>query len=316
MIAKKKGNFRVIPYSEAYEEALLELERVSPQGFLMKLETLRTQFLSRATLFDAYAAYLVLGENDKIIASGIGAQVPLCLHNTTHQAGFGFDMLVDSAYQNMGVGRELARYVKEHFFMPRGLSRQFTILKASNMPMLHILSKSYRSTSLYQFLYLTFPTARTIRIDSDAIGDYSFGVDLLSGKDRLADYYQITDSGLGLWHTYKIYQLRVKFVNPVLSGGLRLGNRLIRTNKFVPETGAVLKTVTLFNLNKDNIHTLPEVSLQLYQQGINYMQICCQPSDAVYRALHKSALNAFSHYLVSTEALNPSEELRVDVRCL
>lgn len=316
MIVKKKYNFRVVPYSPEHEESLLKLERLSPQGFMVKLEIERPHYLSRAVLFDDYAAFVALGQDDDVIAGGIGAQVPMCIRGKLHQTGYGFDVLVNQAYRNLGIGRAIANNFREHFFKPNGLSRQFTTLRAGNMPMLHLLSRSYRNTYLYEFLYLTFPTARTIRVENLDIGQPSFGVDLLSGHDRLKDYYERTENELGLWHTHKVYQLRVKSVSPVLSGGLWLGNRFIRTNKYVPETGSVIKVATLFNLNKDNIHSLPAVSLQLYKEGINYFQICCQPHDAVYRSLHKSAINAFSYNVVSTQELNAPEPFILDVRCL
>jgi hypothetical protein len=316
MIAKKKNGFRIVPYSLEHEQALLEIERMSPQGFMVKLEILRDHFLSRAELFDDYAAFVALGQDNKVLAGGIGAMAPMLINGELHQTGYGFDVLVDTSARNRGIGRDLATCVRKRFFEPKGLKHQFTTLRAGNLTMLNLLSKSYRDPFLYEFLYLTFPTARTLRVENAAIGEPIFGVSLLSDNDKLSDYYEVTESGLGLWHTHQVYQLKVKSVSPVLSGGLWLGNRFIRTNKYVPLVGSVLKTTTIYNLNQDNIHTLPEVSLQLYRQGINYMQICCQPNDAVYHALQKSALNAFSHYVVSTEELKPDESLILDVRCL
>lgn len=316
MIAKKKNGFRIVPYSLEHEQALLEIERLSPQGFMVKLETIRSNFLSRAELFDDYAAFVALAPDNTVLAGVIGAQAPILIKGELHQTGFGFDVLVDANARNRGIGRDLATCVRKRFFEPKGLKCQFTTLRAGNLTMLHLLSKSYQNTNLYEFLYLTFPTARTLRIENATIGEPLFGASLLSDDEKLSSFYEVTESGVGLWHTHQVYQLKVKSVNPVLSGGLWLGNRFIRTNKYVPLVGSLLKTTTIYNLTKDNIHTLPEVSLQLYKRGINYMQICCQPNDAVYHALQKSALNAFSHYVVSTKALNPKEPLTIDVRCL
>ncbi|MBX0331900.1 GNAT family N-acetyltransferase [Pontibacter sp. HSC-14F20] len=316
MMAKKKKGFKIVPYRPEHEQALLEIERLSPQGFMVKLETVRSGFLSRAALFEDYTAFSAIDPDGKVLAGVTAAQVPMLLNGEKQATGFGFDVLVDPTVRNRGIGRELATCVRKRFFEPKELTRQFTTLRAGNLTMLNLLSKSYRNTFLYEFLYLTFPTARTIRVENTAIGEPTFGVSLLSKSDKLSDYHEVMDSGLGLWHTHQVYQLKVKSVNPVLSGGLWLGNRFVRTNKYVPLVGSMLKTTTIYNLTPDNIHTLPEVSLQLYKQGINYMQICCQPSDAVYHALQKSALNAFSHYIVSTEQLNRDEPLTLDVRCL
>ncbi len=316
MIAKKKKGFRIVPYRPEHEQALLDIERRSPQGFMVKLETVRQCFLSRAELFDDYAAFVALSPEDKVLAGVVGAQAPMRINGELHQTGFGFDVLVDASARNRGIGRDLATCVRKRFFEPKGLKRQFTTLRAGNLTMLHLLSRSYRNTYLYEFLYLTFPTARTLRVENASIGTPLFGAALMSDDEKLSDFYEVTESGLGLWHTHRIYELKVKSVNPVLSGGLWLGNRFIRTNKYVPLVGSMLKTTTIYNLTEDNIHTLPEVSLQLYKRGINYMQICCHPNDAVYQALQKSALNAFSHYVVSTEEFDPDEPLTLDVRCL
>ncbi|MDX5419998.1 MAG: GNAT family N-acetyltransferase [Hymenobacteraceae bacterium] len=316
MISKKKDTFQIVPYSPIYEEDLLALERMSTQGFLVKLEMLRPNFLSRAKTFKKYGAYVVLDEDSNPVACGVGAEVPLIWKGVLHNAGYGFDVLVDPAFRNRGIGNEIARYVATQFFIPNKLTPQFTTTKINNLPTLNLLSKSYRNTHLYEFIYLTFPTARTIRVESTNIDEVRLKVDLLSCKDELTDYYSVTESGLGLWKTYKFYQLKVKSVNPVMSGGMLLGNRLIRINKYVPVVGSVLKTVTVFNLNSGNIHTLPEVSLQLYKEGINYIQICCKPSGPIYRSLHKSAINAFSYYIVSTHEIDEQDELTLDVRCL
>jgi hypothetical protein len=316
MCPKKKNGYRIVPYRSEHEQALLEIERLSPQGFMVKLETVRDSFLSRAKLFEDYAAYVALGPEDKVLAGGIGAQAPMLINGELYQTGFGFDVLVDATMRNRGIGRDLATCVRKRFFDPKGLRRQLTTLRAGNLTMLHLLSKSYRNTYLYEFLYLTFPTARTIRVENTTTEKPIFGVSLLSDSERLSEYYTETESGIGLWHTHKMYQLKVKSVNPVLSGGLWLGNRFIRTNKYVPMVGSVIKTTTIYNITPENMHTLPDISLELYKQGINYMQICCQPNDAVYNALQKSALNAFSHYVVSTEELHPDEPLTLDVRCL
>lgn len=316
MIAKRIKGFKVVPYRPEHEQALLAIEHQTPQGFMVKLETVRSKFLSRAALFEEYTAFTAIGPDEKVLAGVTAVQAPVRINGELLQTGFGFDVLVDAAAQNMGIGQELATCVRKRFFEPKGLTRQFTTLRAGNLTMLNLLSKSYRNTFLYQFLYLTFPTARTIRAENANIGEPTFSVSLLCDGDKLSDYYEVTAGGLGLWHTHQVYQLKVKSVNPVLSGGLWLGNRFVRTNKYVPLVGSMLKMTTIFNLNQHNIHTLPEVSLQLYKRGINYMQICCQPSDAVYHALQKSALNAFSHYIVSTVELKPAEPLTLDVRCL
>ncbi|GGG15268.1 GNAT family N-acetyltransferase [Pontibacter amylolyticus] len=316
MMAKKNKGFKIVPYRPEHEQALLEIERLSPQGFMVKLETVRPEFLSRAALFEDHTAFVAVGPEARVLAGVTAAQAPMRIKGELQQTGFGFDVVVDPTVRNRGIGRELATCLRKRFFEPKGLTRQFTSLRAGNLTMLNLISKSYRNTFLYEFLYLTFPTARTIRVENTAIGEPIFNVSLLSDSDKLSDYYEVTESGLGLWHTHQVYQFKVKSVNPVLSGGLWLGNRFIRTNKYVPLVGSMLKTTTIYNLTQDNIHTLPEVSLQLYKQGINYMQICCQPSDAVYHALQKSALNAFSHYIVGTKELNPDEPLTLDVRCL
>lgn len=316
MATKKNKGFKVVPYRPEHEQALLEIERQSPQGFMVKLETMRPQFLSRASLFEDYTAFTAIAPDDKVLAGVTAAQVPMRINGVLEKTGFGFDAVVDPAVRNKGIGRELANCVRKRFFEPKGLAGQFTTLRAGNLTMLHLLSKSYRNTYLYEFLYLTFPTARTLRVENTTFDDPVFSVSLLSDSERLSDFHEVTESGLGLWHTHQIYQLKVKSVNPVLSGGIWLGKRFVRTNKYVPLVGSVLKTTTIYNLTRDNIHTLPEVSLELYKQGINYMQVCCRPSDPVYHALQKSALNAFSHYIVGTNELKLEEPLTIDVRCL
>ncbi|PKV75194.1 GNAT family N-acetyltransferase [Pontibacter ramchanderi] len=316
MIAKKNKGFKIVPYLPEHEQELLQIERLSSQGFMVKLETVRSRFLSRAELFEDHTAFVAVDPNNKVLAGVTAAAAPVRINGELQATGFGFDVIVDPSMRNRGIGRELATCLRKRFFEPKGLMSQFTTLRAGNLTMLHLISKSYRNTFLYEFLYLTFPTARVMRVEDTALGAPAFGVSLFSDADKLSQYYEVTENGIGLWHTHQVYQLKVKSVNPVLSGGLWLGNRFVRTNKYVPLVGSTLKTTTIFNLTLENIHTLPDVSLQLYKQGINYMQICCQPNDAIYHALQKSALNAFSHYIVSTQQLDPEVPLTLDVRCL
>ncbi|WP_018477625.1 GNAT family N-acetyltransferase [Pontibacter roseus] len=313
---RMQESFQIVPYSPEYEEALLELERTSPQGYLVKLQTVREHFHSRAQLFDDYQSYVALDQAGTPIASAIGAQVPMLHNGQLTDAGYGFNARVAPSYRNHGLGRELAAHLATHFFEPKQLRPQFTTLRTSNLPVLKLLSKSYRNTSQYEFAYLTFSTARGIKVQPVTDAKPNFHIDLLSCHTRLQDYFQMTDDGLGLWKTYQVYQLKITSISPLARASFWMENLLKNNQRVMPEPDVVLKTMTAFNLNETNIHTLPAVALQLYKEGINYLQICCQPDDYVYKALHRSALNVYGYYLVSTDKLSPKDTLTLDIRCL
>jgi GNAT superfamily N-acetyltransferase len=311
-----KDQFQIKPYAVRYEQALLELERKSPQGSLVKLEMLRHHFHSRADVFEDQQAYVCVNHRQEPLGVAIGAQVPLCLNGQHVNAGYGFDVRVSPAYRNHGIGRSLAKHLTEHFFIPRDIKFQFSTLKASNSPVLKLLAKSHRNTFLYRFTYLTLPTAGSIKVKPTSKPESGFRTELLSSQEQLSNYYHMTDSGIGLWKTYKLYKLRIMSVHPLVRAGFWIGNNLFSENKLLPPPGAVIKTVTAFNLDLSNIQALPGIARQLQAEGINYLQVCCQPHDAIYQALHQSAVNAYSYYLISTQEVKAQDKFTLDIRCL
>ena len=70
--------FQIFPYEEKYNDALMALEHLTPQGKKIKLEMLRPFFLSRSEVFERYSVFVALAQpkGDMAGVSGVSI-VPL-----------------------------------------------------------------------------------------------------------------------------------------------------------------------------------------------------------------------------------------------
>jgi len=313
----KEQDFHIIPYSEEYHDRAIQLENAVTQGNNIQLEIVKEDFLDRAKVFNKNYACLALTNDGRVIGSAIGAQTMLTINGQDIAAGIGFDTKVDPAWRSKGVGRMLAKDLYKQFFRPQGLSRNFMTAKLSNVPVLKLVSHTVSNTSLYDFVYLTIPTNKRIKKTILKETTARFGIKLFNRYGLADEYYTQLENGLGCFHTYKMYRLKIRSISWTHKQGIAVMKRL-QPSKYtsLPGVNEMLSFATLYNHTPGNINGINEVLEMLESKGIRQLLVCCRKNDAINQLLQSVAINRYSYYLVADFKLDRSDEVSLDVRCL
>jgi hypothetical protein len=313
----KAADYLLIPYSEAYNDKALSLEKGITQGRNIQLEILKDHFIDRAGVFKKYFAGVALASNSELIGSAIGAQTKIKINDIVWDTGFGLDTKVRIDWRSKGVGRKLAKYLYQEFFKPLGLTRNFMTAKLSNAPVLKLVSYAVASTWMYEFVYLTIPTVNRIKLNSTGGQKQIFGITLFNPEEVPNTYYTRLRNGLGYFHTFKMYRLKIKKVSWLFKNGMAIAKKLFPARYAgLPGEGDTISFATLFDHTPERISGINEVLEQLEAVGIRQLLVCCRKNDYIYSVLKNYSINTYSYCLVSDFSLNENDKVTIDVRCL
>lgn len=311
-------NIKIIPYEKKYDDRILKMEKGIIQGKSIQLEIIKNSFLDRATVFQKYHALIAVGSNDSFVGTCIGAQTKMAVNGVTYDVGYGFETKVTPAMRNKGVGKLMAKSIYRTFFRPEGLTKVFTTLKKSNIPIVRLLRKAIPGLWFYEFVYLTIPCKeRLSQTKTDAGKTQLFTVKLFDDHGTDPAFFCNTRNGLGYFNTFKMYQLRIEHLN--LLGKLAFWvNKKIHPRKhaLLPGIGDTIKFATLFNHTPENVLGVNEVLEDLSKNCVHFLMVCCRRNDCVFHTLKKISINSYSYYLVTDFHLSEKDAVTLDVRCL
>ncbi|MFN2438447.1 MAG: GNAT family N-acetyltransferase [Chitinophagaceae bacterium] len=314
----KLQDYYIIPYSEEYHEKACQLEHGIVQGNNIQLEIIKKNFLDRARVFKKYYCCFALNNEHNLVGSAIGAQTTIVINGKQSVAGIVFDTKVHPSFRSKGIGRMLAKDVYKQFFQPHGLSKIFITAKLSNLPVVKLSSRTVPNTWFYDFVYLTIPTNIRIKIAA-AVGEIAqqFSVQLFNHEDFSGENYTRLDNGLGYFHTYKMYRLKIKKISWLYKKGIEF-LKTMQPSKYtsLPCENDIISFTTLYNHTPQNIDGINEVLKNLELNGIKQLMVCCRRNDHIYNKLKKNSINQYSYHVVSDFYLNKNDEIAIDVRCL
>ncbi len=72
--------YKIIPYSENYEKALLALEKNAPQGNLIQLEMIKESFKRRSENFEKHQIYLAVDLKGRLLGVLAASIVPIIIN--------------------------------------------------------------------------------------------------------------------------------------------------------------------------------------------------------------------------------------------
>ena len=308
----------LIPYNAAYDEAIHQLEEFIVQGKGVQLTIMKGHFLDRSKVFKNFYACLGINNSGEPIATSIAAQTSIIINREQFDAGFAYDVKVHPDYRNRGLGRMMAKFLYKQFFRVKGLKRNFTTLKLSNVPVIRLASKAVSNIWLYHFVYLTIPcTARIKEPLMKSVDKQLFNVTLFDEQGLDASYYTSFSNALGYFHTYQMYRLKIHKIGFLISQGIRFMKKFRpRLKDYLPRENDILECVTLYNHNERNICHINELLEQLEKDGKAYLLVSCRRNDCIYNLLKKQSINTYGYYILSDFPLRERDELTIDVRCL
>ena len=309
-------SINIVPYGPTYDEAVQKLEASIVQGKQVKLKIIKDHFLDRSLAFETYFPCVAIGENGQVVGTSVGAYTDLIINGQQFKSGFVFDVKVHPAYRNNGIGRMVTSYYKA-LFTKEGLDKNFTTLKLSNTPVVKMATRALKNIWLYDFIYLTIPTARIVDVRPVLDGDTRFKVRLFDTGKLPSFYYDHFDGGLSCFYTNKLYRLRIDKISRLYNLGLKV-LKLLRPSKYalLPRETEEMSFATLFDHSRDNIHRLNEVLESLCERGVKYLLVCCRKKDAIYQYLENYSINSYGYYILSDFPLRTTDEVTLDVRCL
>ena len=310
-------DLRLVPYDQKYDDSIRELEQLVIQGKSIQLEIIKDHFLSRSIVYKKYYPCLAVDEHDTVLAIAIGAKTGIIVNGTFSDAGIGYDVKVHPRYRNKGIGRKMAKFIYKEFFVAQELSKSFITLKAFNIPVIKLVS-AVRPIWLYDFVYLTIPVKARVTKSNVTNGKKQLLSITLFHTDPLSpSYYTTFKNGLGYFHTYKMYWLKIRHIHPFLKLGLGIMKK-VQPRKYgdLPGEKTVFSFATLYNHNTQNVLYINEVLDELEKSGVNYLMVCCRKKDAIYNVLKEHSISTSSYYILSDFLLKKEDEVSIDVRCL
>lgn len=308
--------YQILPYEAKYNDALMALEKLTPQGKKVKLEMLRTKFLSRSEVFERYSIYVAVDQTKDSVVGVAGVSiVPVKYEDSFIQAGFGYDLKVEPAHRKKGLAKRFGKILVDGYLINNDISNYFITLKTGNEGAAKAVYAIPKQWYTYNFSYLTIPTFKRIKSLSTANRNQFLSTELLSRPTNADEYIIETESGLCIWKTYKTYQLKIKDMPFFMNIGAKLANLILSKEKKMPNKGDVLKFATLFNYNPENIGNINEVLEMLQNRNIQYLNVCCTEEDLTYELLSPYAMNSLPYTMLNTFEVQNGYHLTLDVRC-
>jgi hypothetical protein len=310
-----QSKFHIVPYTPEFEPALLKLERNSTQGSMIQLEMIRDNFLSRSIVFENYRVYLGLTENGELAGVTAGAIVPFERNGERENVGIGYDLKVAKKFRRQGLSKQFGSHLVNQYFLSEGIKDFFITLKTNNVQVAKAAYVIERKWHYYDFIYLTIPTYKRIKEQSEYSDNQLFKLGLFSDKEDLNKYFSRLDNGLGIWNTDLMYSIKLRKLHSLMKVFQKVGNIFSSKEKQIPGEGEILKFATLFDYNFDNFYAINEVLAKLQKANIQYLNVCCRKGDFVWDVLKPLAMNAYPYTALSTFNTNSTDKIKFDVRC-
>jgi hypothetical protein len=307
---------KLTSYHSNYDRAIADLDDSITQGRGVQLRIMKRHFLDRCVVFPKSFPCLALNNEDEVIGTAIGAETRLVVNGIRCTAGFVLDAKVHSSYRNNGVGQELAKRQKQ-WFKEEGWVKNFTTLKLSNAPVKKLSTNAIGNIWLTPFVYLTIPTNVRIPSGLRRSGTNDFSVRLFDQERLSAGYYKTFPGGLGVFHTWMMYRLKVEKLSWLYREGLGCVRKFFpKKYGALPKEKEVMEFATLFNHSKENIERINEVMQYLQAEEKLFLLVCCRKGDDMYRYLKRYSINTYEYCILSDFPLSGKDDLSIDVRCL
>lgn len=308
--------YKIIPYSESYEEALLELEKNSPQGKFIQMEMIRDCFKTRSTMFEKYQIYLAVDHKERLLGVLAAAIVPFAINGKKSNAGYCFDVRVAKHARGHGLTKKMGKYAYDHFYVPNGAPNVFLTLKKDNKAVL----KSAKIVGLklynYSFSYLTIPTYKRLNTESFQGPAEKLIITAPNNSKKLSTYLYEIAGELKIWRADLIYRLKIRKLHVSIKYLNQLLSFIRRGHSNLPNEGEELRFAMLVYRNKPSSEEINSILSYLQQHKIGYLLVACTQNSRLLTFLKPLAINCYSYMICSTFPISQNDCIELDVRCL
>lgn len=296
-------------YRPEDEAALLELERLSPQGRRLVFEMRRKKFADRAQTFQHHLIF-VAEQHSSVVGVGAVAKVPIHVDGREIPANFFFDFRVHPAFRHQGIGAALYTNLQELAWELYDTTINIATMKDNNVITKRALGRGGEARWYKAFRYLAFSTHGR---DEDVAFEYPTVTNISSGlldTSPRPDLMEITDHGSGIvWRTDQVYHLALEKISAWYRPLVWLVGRSGRYRDIVPHVGSQFSFAMICHWSK----LLPLEYLR--ERNVAAGVVIMDEGDAAYAIMRKHSVSNIP-YLVTSNTDLGNGPVVLDVRCL
>lgn len=308
--------FKIVPYSESYEEALLELEKNAPQGKFIQMEMIRTCFKTRSSMFDKYQIFLAIDYNEKLLGVLAAAIVPIGINGEKSNVGYCFDVRVAKHARGHGLTKKMRKYAYEHFYLPNGAPNVFLTLKKKNKAVLKSAKILGMKLYDYPFSYLTIPTYKRVIIKSFKGVSEKLIITAPHNTKKLDGYLNYVEGEPKIWRADLVYRLKIKKLHFLIKFFNLLMPFFTKGSTHLPKEGDELSFALLIYRETPSSEEINSILGFLQQHKIGYLLVACAEKSKLYAMLKPLAINRYLYSICGTFNMSRNDCIELDVRCL
>lgn len=297
------------PYRPEDEAALLELERLSPQGRGLVFEMRREKFAHRAQTFQHHLIY-VAEQHSSVVGVGAVAKVPIRVEGQEVPANFFFDFRVHPGYRHQGIGAALYTNLQKLAWEQHETTINIATMKDNNVITKRALGRGGEIRWYRAFRYLAFSTYTA---DKDVAPEFPsaerISTGLLDTSPR-SELMEITDLGSSsVWRTDRVYHLALEKIAAWYRPFVWLAGKSGRYRDIVPKVGSQVSFAMICHWSR----FLPLEHLR--ERNVATGVVIMDDRDTAYDGLRKRSISDIP-YLVTSNTDLGNGSVVLDVRCL
>ncbi|MBC3757234.1 GNAT family N-acetyltransferase [Hyunsoonleella sp. SJ7] len=308
--------YKIIPYSQSYESALLALENDAPQGRWIQLEMIKDSFKRRSENFEKHQIYLAVDFKGKLLGTLAVSIVPITVNGEKMNVGYCYDVRVAKHARGHGLTKKMGKHAYKNFCLPNKVSNVFLTMKKGNKAVQKSAGILGLALYKYPFAYLTIPTSKRLKKKQNQSTPENLTTTSEFCSEASESFFHSFKGEPRVWRADLIYRLKIrklhfliKFVNYILA-------LFSAKSKQLPNEGDEL---CFGILAYDNMPTKDEINsilAHLQEENIGYLLVACTKKSNLYSLLKPIAINSYAYEICSTFPLDSNDSISLDVRCL
>ena len=308
--------YKIISYSENYENALLALEKNAPQGKMIQIEMIKESFKRRSENFEKHHIYLAVDLKGKLLGALAASIVPIVINGKKSDVGYCYDVRVAQHARGHGLTKKMGKHAYDNFYLPNKISKVFLTMKKGNLAVHKSAGILGFKLYKYAFSYLTVPTNKRLKRNGRNNSSEKLTITTQLNSKKLEPFFYAINGEPSVWKIDLIYNLKIrklhfsiKFINYVLS-------HFQSKSKQLPKEGDELHFGILMYHSLPTKEGINSILAHLQEQGIGYLLVACTRNSNLYSLLKPIAINCYAYEICSTFPINQNDSITLDVRCL
>jgi hypothetical protein len=308
--------YKIIPYAENYESALLALEKNAPQGKFILLEMIKESFKRRSESFEKYQIYIAVDFKGALLGALAASIVPIVINGKKSNIGYCYDVRVAKNARGHGLTKKMGKHAYQNFYLPNKVPNVFLTMKKGNKA----VRKSAEILGLklykYPFSYLTIPTSKRLKRNQNQSSDEKLTITTEMESEKAASFFYYFNGKPRVWKANLIYHLKIRklhFLIKLINSTLAIF-RL--KSKQLPKEGEELYFGILVYNNTPTNKEINAILALLQKKNIRYLLVASTKGSSLYSLLKPIAINCYAYEICSTFPIDTNDRVSLDVRCL